>query len=260
MQISSAPVLLTVTDSLATIILNRPEKNNAFNAEIIALCIQYLTEIKLKSAIKLVILRSAGKNFSSGADLDWMCRAAQLAKEDNSADASKLSQMLELFNCLPQPTIGVVNGAVYGGAIGLVACCDLVLANPNTKFCFPEVKLGLAPAIISPFVVAVIGLKAARKLMLTAEVFDCQYALKIGLIDEVIAADNLELKLAELSSMLLYNSSVAMHATKDLLIKTNFNYSQQIKTQTINLIAELRTTADAQQRLSQFIERKKSSE
>jgi methylglutaconyl-CoA hydratase len=138
-----------------------------------------------------------------------------------------------------------------------VACCDIVLANQNTKFCFAEVKLGLAPAIISPFVINAIGVKAAKRLMLTAEVFDTQHALQIGLIDDIITIETVELKLAELSALLLSNSSSAMTATKKLLLDLAFNYPQPIKDQTVNLIAELRTSTDTQTRLKQFLKRKK---
>ena len=156
---------------VTTVTLNRPDKHNAFNEDFIAELSNVLDEIRRDDNCRLMVLRSSGKNFSAGADLDWMKRMAGYTREENVRDANALAELLHRLNFLPVPTIARVQGAAMGGGCGLVACCDIALAADNAVFAFSEVKLGLIPATISPYVIRAIGEKQARRYFQTAERF-----------------------------------------------------------------------------------------
>lgn len=169
-------------DGIAILTLNRPERRNAFNGQLIEELTDALETIEEQDTLRMVILRGAGKVFSAGADLDWMKAAQHWTREDNEADAMGLAVMLRKLAELPQMTLALVQGAAMGGGAGLVAACDIAVAMTGTKFSFSEVKLGLTPATISPFVIAAIGPRWAKALFVTAETFDSAYAEKIGLV------------------------------------------------------------------------------
>ena len=177
-------LIITIDDrGIAYVSLNRPEVHNAFNDELIAALTRAFKKISSDPAVRAVVLAGNGKSFSAGADLNWMKKAATYSEDENIEDALRLSQMLSRLYTCPKPTIALVQGAVYGGGVGLVACCDIVLAASNTKFSLSEVKLGLTPATISPFVIAALGPKKSRRLFVTAERFSADEALEWGLID-----------------------------------------------------------------------------
>ncbi len=171
---------------IAILTLNRPERHNAFNGTVIEELTDALETLEEQDTLRMVILRGAGKSFSAGADLEWMKAAQHWTREDNEADAMALAVMLRKLAELPQMTLALVHGAAMGGGAGLVAACDVAVAMQGTKFSFSEVKLGLTPATISPFVISAIGPRWAKALFITGERFDAAYAERIGLVKYVV--------------------------------------------------------------------------
>jgi methylglutaconyl-CoA hydratase len=173
-------------EGVATVILNRPERRNAFNAEVIAALNSALETLEGADGVRAVFLTGAGGSFSAGADLEWMRDAADFSEADNRADAMAMAAMLKRLHGLPALTVALVDGVAYGGGAGLAAACDMAIATQTAKFAFSEVKLGLIAATISPYVVAAIGPRRARALFATGEGFSAAKAREIGLIDEVV--------------------------------------------------------------------------
>ncbi len=181
------PILLKATQAgVATITLNRPEVHNAFNAEVIDLMIEILEDLAGADGVRVVLLTAAGKSFSAGADLNWMKHAASFTEEENREDARALGEMLRRLNRLPKPTVALVQGSAFGGGVGLMAACDIVVAVRDAAFSLSEVKLGLIPATIAPYVVAAIGERQTRRFFLTGERFDADEAQAIGLVHELV--------------------------------------------------------------------------
>jgi methylglutaconyl-CoA hydratase len=190
---------------IATVTLNRPEKHNAFDDAVIAELREVFDSMATRDDVRLVVLASEGKNFSAGADLGWMKRMAEYDYDHNHRDAQALAGMLQALYSLPQPTIARVQGAAFGGAVGLVSCCDMAVASESASFCLSEVKIGLIPATISPYVIRAMGERAARRYFTTAERFGANEAQRIGLVSEVVAAEELDEGLEKLLSTLLQN-------------------------------------------------------
>ncbi len=211
--------LLQMVDArgVATLTLNRPQLHNAFDDRLIADLTRILEQCGADPAVRVVVLRGAGRSFSAGADLDWMRRMASYGFDENLRDAAGLARLMQVLDRLPKPTIAVVQGAAYGGGVGLVACCDIAIAADSACFCLSEVKLGLIPAVISPYVVAAIGLRQARRYALTAEVMTAAKAEAIGLVHERCAADHLEAAVSAMIDALLLGGPDAQKETKDLL-------------------------------------------
>lgn len=181
------PVTLKATQAgVATITLNRPEVHNAFNAEVIELLSEIFDDLAGADGVRVVLLDAVGKSFSAGADLNWMKRAGSFTEEENREDARALGEMLRRLNRLPKPTVALVQGSAFGGGVGLMAACDMVVAVREAAFSLSEVKLGLIPATIAPYVVAAIGERQARRYFLTGERFDAEAARRIGLVHELV--------------------------------------------------------------------------
>jgi len=168
--------------------LNRPQVHNAFNETMIAELHETFDALGQQAGVRAIVLTGAGASFSAGADVTWMRRAADMDEAANRADALRMADMFACMNACPRPVIGLVNGAAFGGGVGLVACCDIVIAHPQAVFGLTEVRLGLIPAVIAPFVIARTGAGAARRYMLTGERFDAATARRIGLVHEVMDA------------------------------------------------------------------------
>ncbi len=179
-------------EAVFTITLNRPDVHNAFDDQLIAELTQTLHTAAENPKVRVVVLTGAGKSFSAGADLNWMRRMAIYTEEENYHDAMALGELMVTLNRLPKPTIARVNGAAYGGGVGLIACCDIAVGVSEAQFALTEVKLGLIPAVISPYVVAAIGEKKSRRYFLTGERFSAEQAKTLGLLNEVVAADELD--------------------------------------------------------------------
>jgi methylglutaconyl-CoA hydratase len=256
---SDQNLLIEIDSGVATLSLNRPEVHNAFDDVLIAKIISALNNIEADNSVRVVVLTSTGKHFSAGADLNWMKRMAVLSEQENRDDAQQLAELMHTLNNLNKPTIALVNGAAYGGAVGLVACCDMAIATARSRFCLSEVKIGLSPAVISPFVVAAIGERASRRFFLTAETFDAQQANQLGLL-HAIAQDQADLNTQgqALITALLQNSPQAMGRTKELIKQVSRGeIDQSMRDYTVNLIAAIRVSHEGQEGLSSFLEKRK---
>jgi methylglutaconyl-CoA hydratase len=258
MNTNNDMVLLEVNEQgIATVTLNNPEKHNAFDDVIIKQLTTIFNNISGRDDISIMILASNGKSFSAGADLGWMKRMADYSYEDNLKDANALAQMLKALNFLPQTTIAKIQGAAFGGAVGLASCCDIVIASTKASFCLSEVKLGLIPATISPYVVDAIGLKASRRYFQTAERFFADKAQQLGLVDEIVAPDELTAEVNSMVTKLLANGSQARRQAKKLSQDVAFQtIDEKLLTDTSERIAAIRVSTEGQEGLTAFFEKR----
>ncbi|WP_371377501.1 enoyl-CoA hydratase/isomerase family protein [Thalassotalea aquiviva] len=252
-------VLLHLSDKgVATVTLNMAEKHNAFDEHIIALLSQTFDQLKANKQVKLMVLAARGKSFCAGADLAWMKKMATYSHQQNLDDATRLAHMLKTLNELPIPTIAKVQGAAFGGAVGLVSCCDIAIASDKAKFSLSEVKLGLIPATISPYVIRAIGEKACRRYFLTAEPFDAKQALKLGLINELVSHHELDQTVEHFGQMMLANSPHALAQAKRLIFEVaNQPINSTLIDQTSQRIADIRVSKQGQEGLTAFLEKRR---
>lgn len=242
---------------IATIELNRPDKHNAFDDQMIAELEAAFVRADKDPGARVVVLSSTGKSFSAGADLAWMKRMAAYDYQDNLRDAEALASMLKVLNFLSKPTIAKVQGAAYGGAVGLVSCCDLVIASDAALFSLSEVKLGLIPATISPYVVAALGQRAARRYCLTGERFSAQQAQRLGLVTELVGSQELDQRVTQFAQLLLRNGPEAMSAIKQLVFEVaNETIDAALIGKTSESIAQRRASAEGQEGLKAFLEKR----
>ena len=237
-----------------TVSLNRPDVKNAFHPDMIAELTAYFESLKQNSNLKAVILRGEGTAFCAGADLNWMKSMVDYSFEENMLDSKKLWQMFDAVQSCPVPVIAVAHGAVFGGALGILACCDYVYAEEKTKFCFSEVKLGLSPAVISDFITRKIQDAYVRPLMLSAEVFSTSTALRIGLAHKNFSG---QINLDDVAGTFAANGVEAMRETKKLLNALTatgvFSERQHLTAKTIS---ERRMSVEGQERLKKFLTKK----
>lgn len=244
-------------EGYATLWLNRPEKNNAFNAEMIHELILAIDQVQADKNLRFLLLRGRGKHFSAGADLAWMQRSAALDYNANLDDARELAELMYNLYHLKLPTLAVVQGAAFGGALGLIACCDMAIGAEDALFSLSEVRIGLAPAVISPFVVKAIGERATRRFALTGERFSGLRARELGLLAETYAAEALNDELGGWIANLKLNSPQAMRASKDLLREVaSGTLSPALRRYTENSIARIRVSAEGQEGLNAFLEKR----
>ena len=251
--------LLTEIDArgLATVTMNRPELHNAFDDLLIAALTRELRRLDTDPQVRVVLLAASGKSFSAGADLNWMRRMADYSQEENLADSLSLAGLMSTLNRLSKPTIALVQGAAYGGGVGLVACCDIAVAIDRATFCLSEVKLGLIPAVISPYVVAAIGCRAARRYFLTAERFDAVEAQHLGLVHELVAAEELRSRGEALAALLIQNGPSALTAAKNLLATlTNTPIDDAMIADTAGRIADIRSSDEGKDGVSAFLQKR----
>jgi len=242
----------------ATLTLNRPALHNAFDDRLIADLIQELHELRADAQVRIVVLAAAGKSFSAGADLNWMRRMAEYSWEQNMADAMVLAELMHTLNTLPKPTIAKVQGPAYGGGVGLVACCDIAVAVETAVFSLSEVKLGLIPAVISPYVIDAIGARQARRYFLTGEPFDAQEARRIGLVHEVVAPEALDDTVAKLLAAMAGNGPAAMSAAKELIHRVSRGpVDTTLIEETARRIANIRTSPEGREGSSAFLNKRK---
>ena len=248
-------VRLERSDKIARIILDNPIKHNAFNEMMIQSLFDILQDLKKDKDLKVIILEARGRSFCAGADLEWMQKMVDFTKEENYADSLKLAEMLNLLYTMPQVTIAKVQGAAYGGGVGLVSCCDIAIASKNANFCFSEVKLGLIPAVISPYVIKTIGLKQAKRYVFTAEIIDSHKALEINLINEIVDENELEQVVKDMADNIVIHSSNAIGRGKLLLNNiANKEINKELIDITAQEISELRVSKEAQIRLKKFLD------
>ena len=257
----TAVLLNRRSGGVTEVVLNRPDKRNAFDDVIIQQLITALENVDADDNTKIVILRSEGKHFSAGADLGWMRRMADNSRQENLDDSRELARLMNVLNHLSKPVIGLVQGAAFGGAVGLAACCDIVLATDKASFCLSEVKLGLIPAVISPYVVRAIGERQARRYFLSAEVFTAKQAQEYGLVhivcDDVEAMDA---RCNEMLQQLATNGPEAMKAAKDLVFAVSHKpISADVIDDTAQRIADIRVGAEGQEGLGAFLNKRKAN-
>lgn len=242
---------------VATLWLNRPEKNNSFNAQMIRELLDALDAVAANPAVRFMLLRGRGKHFSAGADLAWMRDCAALDYNANLDDARELAQLMASLAQLKVPTLAVVQGAAFGGALGLISCCDMAIGADDALFSLSEVRIGLLPAVISPYVTQAIGARATRRYALTAERFDGLRARELGLLAECYPAAELDAALAQWVGNLLQNGPQAMMATKALLQEVGLGeMSTPLRRYTEAAIARVRISPEGQEGLSAFLEKR----
>ena len=246
---------------VAWLTLERPEVHNAFDDSLIAELNTHLERLHVAAhhgEVRAVVLGSEGKSFSAGADLGWMKRMVEYDFDGNLADSRKLSALMHSLDTLPCPTLCRVQGAAFGGAVGLAACCDIVVASDKAKFCLSEVKIGLSPAVISPYVQRALGSRQMRRYALSAEVMDSATALALGLIHQVAEHDGLDAAVEAMLETLLAGSPQAQRATKALLAEVAREPdSKATREHTCRVISELRVSAEGQEGLASFFEKRR---
>lgn len=244
--------------NIATVTLNRPLVHNAFDDVLINDLTAALKDLEAKSQVRALILNAAGSSFSAGADLHWMRRVAEQADDANRRDAESLAGLLRRLNGFPKPTVAVVQGAAYGGGVGLIAACDIALAADSAAFSLSEVKLGLIPAVISPYVVAAIGQRHARRLFLTGERFTAADALRIGLVSEVVAPDALARAADRVVASLLEGGPRAQVAAKRLIADVSGKAVDiPLIEETARRIANIRASPEGREGVAAFLEKRK---
>ena len=242
---------------VATVTLNKPELHNAFDEHVISQLISAFSALNDNSEVRAVILAAKGKSFCAGADLNWMRKMAAYSYEENKQDAGQLAELYRTLFNLNKPTIARVQGAVFGGGVGLVACCDIAIGTRMSKFCLSEVKLGLVPATISPYVIEAIGPRLAKRYFMTAEVFSSRRARRIGLLAETVSEDELDTTIDSLIAPLLNNGPESVAKAKALVNQISYQtIDSELIEQTSELIAKVRVSSEGQEGLSAFLEKR----
>lgn len=251
-------ILLQQSPPVATLTLNRPDVRNAFDDELIQTLGEHLINLENDDNVRVLMIKGAGAHFCAGADAHWMQKMIGFSKTDNHKDALAFAQVLHKLDHFSKPTLAITQGSVFGGGIGLMACVDIVLSTPDALFCFSEVKLGLVPAVISPYVISAIGPHHARRYMLTAEPFYAEEAHRIGLVHEVVQKQGIQPRADQLVQAILKNGPKAIRASKELihtLADENLNVSHKME-HTANLIANIRVSEEAQEGLNAFLQKR----
>lgn len=245
--------------AVARVTLNRPQLHNAFDEALIQGLADTFAALGEDTTVRVVLLTGAGKSFSAGADLNWMKRAAGYDEERNRADARTLELMLRTIDECPKPVVALVNGAAIGGGVGLIAACDIAIAAEGAQFATSEVRLGIVPAVIAPFVVRAIGPREARRWFLTAERFGVEEARRIGLVHEVVPADRLEERGAAMVGELLKGGPEAQAEAKRLvqLVRTMPQGGSILAEATVAMIADRRASDEGKEGIGAFLEKRK---
>lgn len=243
---------------LATITLTQPEVRNAFSDKVIADITHAFHAVGKRSDVRAVVLAAEGPAFCAGANLNWMRRMADYSRDENREDAGLLAEMLRVIYECPQPTIARVQGDVYAGGMGLVAACDMAVAAEGAGFCLSEVKIGLIPATISPYVIRAMGARAAHRYFLTGERFDAAEALRIGFVHRVVAADELDNAVDGLLKHLVSAGPAAARACKRLVIEVaEREINEQLIAATVEGIADIRASAEGKEGVQAFLQKRK---
>jgi methylglutaconyl-CoA hydratase len=242
---------------VATVTLNRPEMRNAFNDAMIAELTQAFTLLGQDPQVRAIVLAAVGPAFCAGADLNWMRRMADYTHTENLADAGQLAEMLRVIYSCPKPTVARIQGDVYAGGMGLVAVCDTAVSVDRANYCLSEVKLGLYPATISPYVIRAMGARAAHRYFLTAERFDAAEALRIGFVHAVTSAEQLDDKVAEITKALVSASPNAVKECKTLLHDVaGQDINAPLIAHTVNGIARIRASAEGKEGVQSFLQKR----
>ncbi len=250
-------LLISHEDGVAILTLNRPEVHNAFDDALIAALTAAYADAAADPQVRAVLLRANGASFCAGADLNWMRRMAGYSHAENLADAQALGALMHTIDTCPKPTLARVHGSAFAGAIGLIACSDIAVAVPEALFAVTEVRIGLIPAVISPYLVRAMGARQARRYFLTAERFSAETALELGLVHEVVPADDLDAAIARHLKALRAASPAALRAAKDLVAAVDRPLSAEVIGDTARRIADQRASADGREGLAAFLEKRK---
>ncbi|AUM11316.1 enoyl-CoA hydratase-related protein [Ketobacter alkanivorans] len=239
------------------ITMNRPTVHNAFDDQMIRELTDAFETAAHNNACRVVVLQAEGRNFSAGADLNWMKSMASLSREENEADALRLAGLMHRVYTLPKMVIAKVVGASFGGALGLISACDVAFADTGATFCLSEVKIGLVPAVISPYVIEAMGIRNARRFMLSAEVFDADMAVSVGLIQAAFPRDQLDCEVIALANVAAKNGPDATAHCKQLINAiAHERIGDKTITQTAKLIADIRVSEEGQEGLTSFLEKR----
>ena len=251
---------INVEAQRATLTLTRPELRNAFNDEVIAELTQAFTELGAREDVRAIVLAAEGPAFCAGADLNWMRRMADYDRAQNLADAARLAEMLRVIHHCPKPVIARVQGDVYAGGMGLVACCDIALSTDSAHYCLSETRLGLVPATISPYVIRAMGPRAAHRYCLSAERFDAAEALRIGFVHEVVPAEQLDSRVDAVVNALLNASPAAVRACKRLLQDVaQRELDAALIASTVEAIADIRASTEGREGVQAFLQKRQPS-
>jgi len=254
----SQALTIAVQDRIARITLTRPEVRNAFNDEVIQELKAAFEDVGARDDVRAVVLAAVGPAFCAGADLNWMRRMADYTREENVADAGQLAAMLKAIYQCPKPTIAAVQGDVFAGGMGLVAGCDMAVRVRTAAYCLSEVKLGLIPATISPYVIRAMGTRASHRYFLTAERFSAEEAHRIGFVHELVDADALDAKVNELAQALVSASPAAVKACKRLVQDVaEREIDDALIAATVQGIAEIRASEQGREGVQSFLQKRK---
>ncbi len=255
-------LLTDIRGRIATVTLNRPEVHNAFDDALIGELTEILNRLNQTESVQVIVLTGAGQSFSAGADLNWMRGMASATEQENRDDSLKLAELMRTLAYLDKTTVARVNGAAFGGGVGLIACCDIAIASDRARFGLTEARLGLLPAVISPYVIDAIGARQARRYFRTAERFDASEAKRIGLVHDCVAEETLDSAIDRLSSQLLAGGPQAL-SKAGLLIQRVCGRTQdeqrQLDQDTAQLIAALRVSKEGQEGLSAFLDKRNAN-
>lgn len=258
---TTAPLITEISGrGVATITLRRPDIHNAFDDELIERLRRELQGLNNDPVVRVVVLAAEGKSFSAGADLNWMKRMAAYERAENLEDAKNLGKLMATLYRMRQPTVAVVQGAAYGGGVGLVAACNIAIASDAAHFCLSEVRLGLIPAVIGPYVIEAMGERQAMRYMLTAEKFSARDAMRLGLVHDVVPADVLQDRRNEIVEDLLKGGPKALTEVKNLVsyITNSATQDEKVVRDTAGHIARVRATDEGQEGVAAFLEKRKA--
>ncbi|MFG1351113.1 enoyl-CoA hydratase/isomerase family protein [Xanthobacter autotrophicus] len=250
-------LITTVEDGVAVLTLDRPEVRNAFDDALILALTRAYDAATIDPEVYAVLLRANGPIFCAGGDLNWMRRMATYSRHENLADAMALATLMRTIDLCPKPTLVRVHGSAFAGATGLIAASDIVVAVPEAEFAVTEVRIGLIPSVISPYLVRAMGARQARRYFLTAERFSAATALALGLVHEVVSAEELDAAIARHLKALRAASPGAMAATKALVAAVDRPFDQAVMQDTARRIADQRASADGREGVSAFLEKRK---
>ncbi len=250
-------IIYEVSGPVGRISLNRPEVHNAFNLTMIRELADAFKRAADEAGVRVVVLSGMGKSFCAGADLNWMREIIRYSFDQNLAESLELSELDYLIYTLPKPTIARVNGAVIGGGTGFLCACDIAVSSEEARFGLSEVKIGLVPAAISPYVWRKIGESQARYYFLTGERIDARRALKIGLVNEVVPAEELDRSVGDVVDKLLSSGPEAIARCKELLREMTAMTFEEAKKYTARMISELRISPEGQEGMAAFLEKRK---
>jgi methylglutaconyl-CoA hydratase len=252
-------VLYEQRNTVAWVTLNRPHVHNAFDDALISTLTGLLEQADADPAVRTIVLTGNGSCFSAGADLNWMRGMASASEQENREDSLRLARLMRTLQFLSKPTVARVNGSAYGGGVGLVACCDIAVGVDTAKFALSEVKLGLVPAVISPYVIAAIGLREARRLFITGEVFEADTAARIGLLHAVVSPDELDEAIERQLYLLAKAGPQAQREAKQLALRVGGSDAAQaelVDSANAELIARLRASEEGQHGLNAFLDKR----